>query len=217
MNWTARMTQIGQAREECGINDCVWTVENGAEDQKVVGMCLGKGEENSLKSMVGFKSFSRLACMLRRAHNLLPNQHLLFYFFALLSILSQECWEWGASYWKKLTTGHINNITSIVAQRAADCSRRSSVSNCHCRQCVWSTLGLCSFQGDSPTLGGDGRGADGWEISITACRYLRSERAHGSRYDNKQSSICLTLLKSARWIGEAPDGLDGPAAVSPKV
>lgn len=44
-----------------------------------------------------------------------------------------------------------------------------------------------------------------WEISIIVCHYLGFE-AYGSCYNNKQSSICLTLLISARWIG---GGLEG--------
>lgn len=92
------MTQIGQAREVCGINYSVCTVERGgAEDQKTVcpGVweCVGGAGGESLEMDRWFKSFSLLAYLLRWARNLLPNQHLLIYSFAPLSVLSQECRE----------------------------------------------------------------------------------------------------------------------------
>lgn len=171
------------------------------------GNVFGRGGEvvGSLEIDHRFRSFSVLACMLRQANNLPPNQHLLIYFFTPLSILSQECREWGPCTLGELKNWARHNITFIVPQRAAVCSRQSSVSNCLCYQFVWSTLVLCSFLGKFSNAGGDRQIADSWEISITVCRYLWSERAHGSRYDNKQSSICLTLLISGRWYQPVGD------------
>lgn len=54
---------------------------------------LGVGVGGSLEMDGCFKSFSLLAYLLRWARNLLPNQHLLIYSFAPLSVLSQECRE----------------------------------------------------------------------------------------------------------------------------
>lgn len=209
MNWRAQMTQIGQAREVCGINYSVCTVERGRGGRRPkdsVSWCLGVGE-NRWKSIVGLRALVFWpTCW--DGHTISSQTNTSSFIFSPRCQYSRRNAEnEGLARWENWRTGHIIILRSLCPQRAAVCSRRSSVSNCLCYQFVRRTLVLCSFHGKLSDAGGDGRRADSREISITACRYLRSERAHGSCYDNKQSSICLTWLISARWIGEGLDGL----------
>lgn len=86
MNGRAQMTQIGQAREVCGIDGRVCTVERGG-GQKSKRLGVWEWGKNRWKWISGFQRARLLACMLRRARNLLPSQHLRIYFFAPLSML----------------------------------------------------------------------------------------------------------------------------------
>lgn len=122
------MTQIGQAREVCGINYSVCTVEGGGGGDRrpkdSVSWCLGVGRGGKSLEMDGwFKSFSLLAYLLRWARNLLPNQHLLIYSFAPLSMLSQECRERGACTLGELKNRARHNITFIVPPKGLRSAR----------------------------------------------------------------------------------------------
>lgn len=76
MNGRAQMTQIGQAREVCGIDGSVCTVERGEGGRRAKDLVFGSGGKNHWKWISGFRRACLLACMLRRARNLLPSQHL---------------------------------------------------------------------------------------------------------------------------------------------
>lgn len=216
MNWRAQMTQIGQAREVCGINYCVCTVERGGGGRRPkdsLSWCLGVGE-NRWKSIVGLRALVFWpTCW--DGHTISSQTNTSSFIFSPRCQYSRRNAEnEGLARWENWRTGHIIILRSLCPQRAAVCSRRSSVSNCLCYQFVRRTLVLCSFHGKLS------RRRRGWTESrqsgdLHYCVSLPAvwESARQSLWQQtKQYLFNLANISQVNWRRPR-----WPAAVSPTV